>query len=84
MLGAVKGDPESEGAPLFRMLARKWRSFAPRKRGRTKLVAALVADDEVAPAPRVWIEKPRTPIYAHQNLDRSRAKTAWSPWLWVK
>ena len=79
MLGAVKGDPETENAPLFRILARKWRSFVPRKRERAKL-----AEDEMPVAPRVWIEKPRAPIYAHQRIDPPRARTTWSPWLWVK
>ena len=82
MLGGVKGDPELEGAPLFRILARKWRSFAPHKRARAKLSATLV-EEETPVAPRVWIEKPRTPIYAPQKIA-PRAKSAWSPWLWVK
>jgi hypothetical protein len=82
MLGGVKGDPETENAPLFRILARRWRSFVPLKRERAKFSAALVADEAPA-AQRAWIDKPRAPIYAHQKIA-PRAKITWSPWLWEK
>ena len=82
MLGAVKGDPETEGVPLFRLLARRWKSMAPPKRERGRLTVVRVADEAPA-APRVWIEKPRQ-IYAHQKIAPSKPQRSWNPWLWVK
>ena len=82
MLGAVKGDPESEDVPLFRLLARRWKPVVPLRRERTKLTLARIADEAPA-APRVWIEKPRQ-IYAHQKITPPKSPRSWNPWLWIK
>ena len=81
MLGAVKGDPEGDDAPLFRLLKRRWKPLASVKRQRAALSSAAVSD-EPAPAPRTWIEKPRQ-IYAHQKIEPPKSRS-WNPWLWVK
>jgi hypothetical protein len=82
MLGAVKGDGAAEGAPLFRILARRWKSLAPVKRERVAL-AAMSPTDEQPKAARVWISKPRQ-IYAHQKIEPPKPARSWNPWLWVK
>jgi len=79
MLGAVKGDQETEGVPLFRLLAQRWKPLAPVLRERTSLLSKAKEESK-----RAWIEKPRNAIYAHQNIDRPGTKRAWNPWLWVK
>ncbi len=81
MLGAVK-DEATEQIPLFRMLARRWKSLAPAKRERPAL-SSMTPTDEQPKAPRVWIAKPRQ-IYAHQKVEQPKSSGAWSPWLWVK
>jgi len=81
MLGAVKGDPETENAPLFRILARRWKSLAPVQRERTFFLSKAKEEPKQA---RVWIEKPRNAVYAHQAIGRPNAKRTWNPWLWIK
>jgi hypothetical protein len=82
MLGAVKDDVEGEQAPLFRVLARRWKSFAPVQRERLTLLSTRSKDDAPKQT-RGWISKPRQPIYSHQNIERKSLRT-WNPWLWVK
>jgi len=82
MLGAVK-DEGTEQVPLFRLLARRWKSLAPVKRERTSYLAKRVNDEQPKQA-RTWISKARPPIHAPQTLERPNVKRAWSPWLWVK
>ena len=82
MLGAVKGDPDGDEVPLFRLLARRWKSLAPLRRERTSFLAKPLKQ-EPKPA-RSWIEKPRNAIYAHQRIDRPNAQRTWNPWLWIK
>jgi hypothetical protein len=84
MLGGikVKGDDPNAGVPLFRLLARRWKSFAPRKRARPAL-SSMAAADEKPKAARAWIAKPRQ-IYAHQKVEQARPSSRWNPWLWVK
>jgi len=81
MLGAVK-DEGTEQVPLFRLLARRWKSLAPDKRERTTYLAKRVNDEQPKQA-RTWIEKPRQ-IYAHQKIERPTGKRGWNPWLWMK
>ena len=59
MLGGikVKGD-DGAGVPLFRILARRWKSLAPVKRKRVQL-ASMSPADEQPESPRKWISKPR-------------------------
>ena len=83
MLGAVKGDPEAEDVPLFRLLARRWKSMAPVKRERMALLSSPVKDEQPKQA-RGWIEKPRAAIYANEKFEQKISKRAWNPWLWVK
>jgi hypothetical protein len=84
MLGAVKGDDDVEGVPLFRVLARRWKSFAPPvKRERVSLSTMQSADEQPAQT-RAWISKPRQPIYAHHKIARPKSARSWNPWLWVK
>ena len=83
MLGAVKDDGGEEGAPLFRVLARRWKSLAPVKRERVTLASKPVADEQPK-ATRAWISKPRYPVYAHQKIAPPKPKRGWNPWLWVK
>jgi hypothetical protein len=82
MLGAVKGGGAAEGIPLFRILARRWKSLAPVKRERTAL-ATMSSTGEQPKAARVWISKPRQ-IYVHQKIERPKLARSWNPWLWVK
>jgi len=84
MLGGikVKGDEPNDGAPLFRVLARRWKSFAPRKRERSALPSKASTDDPPK-APRAWISKPRQ-LYAHQKIEQPKPSSRWNPWLWVK
>ena len=81
MLGAVK-DEGTEEIPLFRLLARRWKSLAPPKRERTAL-ASITPTDEQPKAARAWISKPRQ-IYAHQKVESPKSSRKWNPWLWVK
>ena len=78
MLGAVK-DEGTEKIPLFRVLARRWKSLAPTKRERASLSSMSPAEEQPK-APRAWIAKPRQ-LYAHQQPKPARS---WNPWLWVK
>jgi hypothetical protein len=79
MLGAVK-DEGTEEIPLFRVLARRWKSLAPRKHERPALTS-MAADDDPPKAARAWIGKPRQ-MYAPQKVDVPKPR--WNPWLWVK
>jgi hypothetical protein len=79
MLGAIK-DEGTEQIPLFRVLARRWKSLAPVKRERAAL-SSMSPADEKPKAPRAWIAKPRQ-VYAHQKIEPP--KRSWNPWLWVK
>jgi hypothetical protein len=81
MLGAVK-DEGTEQIPLFRLLARRWKSLAPPKRERAAL-SSLAPAEEQPKAPRAWIGKPRQ-IYACQKIAAPKASRGWNPWLWVK
>lgn len=83
MLGAVKGDDDTEGVPLFRVLARRWKSLAPVKRERATL-ASLSPADEQPKLTRVWVSKPRPAVYAHQKVAQARPARGWNPWLWMK
>jgi hypothetical protein len=83
MLGAVKGDDAEEGAPLFRVLARRWKSLAPVKRQRAAL-ASLAPADEQPQLTRAWVSKPRPAVYAHQKIAPAKPARGWSPWLWMK
>ena len=80
MLGGVKDEGAEEQAPLFRILARRWKSLAPVKRECSTLSSMSSADDKPKAA-RAWIAKPRQ-VYAHQNIDQPKRR--WNPWLWVK
>ena len=82
MLGAVKGDDAEEGVPLFRVLARRWKSLAPVKRECVAL-ASLAPADEQPKVTRVWVSKPRA-VYAHQKIVQAKPVRGWSPWLWMK
>jgi hypothetical protein len=83
MLGAVKGDDAEEGVPLFRVLARRWKSLAPVKRERAVL-ASLAPADEQPKLTRVWVSKPRPAVYAHQKIAQAKPARGWNPWLWTK
>jgi hypothetical protein len=82
MLGAVKDDPGAENIPLFRLLARRWKSFAPAERERR--VALSRSRDDEPKQTRAWIEKPRVAIYANAKIEQKISKRAWNPWLWIK
>jgi hypothetical protein len=82
MLGAVKGDEVEEGAPLFRILARRWKSLAPVKRERGAL-PSVAPPDEHPQVTRAWVSKPRA-VYAHQKVVPAKSARHWNPWLWVK
>ena len=43
MLGAVKDEGGGEQVPLFRVLARRWKSLAPRKHERPALSSMAAA-----------------------------------------
>ena len=80
MLGAVKDEGGSEQSPLFRGLARRWKSLAHLKHERPRL-SCVASVDEQPKTPRAWIAKPRQ-LYAHQKIDDKPSR--WNPWLWVK
>jgi hypothetical protein len=82
MLGAVKDEGGGEQIPLFRLLARRWRSLAPRKHERPAL-SSMATEDEQPKAARAWIAKPRQ-LYAHQKVEPPKTPRSWNPWLWVK
>ena len=81
MLGAVKGEGATGGVPLFRVLARRWKSLAPVKRERTALASTPPQDADMKPA-RGWIAKPRQ--YPDFVRPAEKKPRAWNPWLWVK
>ncbi|MEA2872307.1 MAG: hypothetical protein QOH67_2283 [Hyphomicrobiales bacterium] len=81
MLGAVK-DEGTEQIPLFRVLARRWKSLGPRKHERPALSSKTAADEQPKAA-RAWIAKPRQ-LYAHQKIEQPKPSNRWNPWLWVK
>jgi hypothetical protein len=81
MLGAVKDEGTEGEAPLFRVLARRWKSLTPSKHERPRL-SSVASTEEPPKAPRAWIAKPRQ-LYAHQKLKDKPARS-WNPWLWVK
>ncbi len=83
MLGAIKGDPETEGVPLFRLLARRWKSLAPVKRERITYLATPVDNDQPKPT-RAWISKARRPVHSQQTFEPTISKRAWNPWLWMR
>jgi hypothetical protein len=85
MLGAVKDEGGSEQVPLFRVLARRWKSLAPRKQGKQErpALSSMAAADEQPKATRAWIAKPRQ-LYAHQKIEQPKPSNRWNPWLWVK
>jgi len=82
MLGAVKDEGSGAQAPLFRVLARRWKSLAPAKHERPAL-SSISSTDEKPKAARAWIEKPRQ-VYAHQKITDPKPSRGWNPWLWVK
>ena len=83
MLGGVKGDPGTEDVPLFRLLARRWKSLAPVQRERVSILSTPV-DDRQSRRTRAWISKGQRAIYANQKIEPAISKRAWNPWLWVK
>jgi len=83
MLGAVKDEGSDAEVPLFRLLARRWKSFAPVQHERTTLLSRK-SKEEAPKQARAWISKARAPVYAHQKIERPNEKRAWNPWLWVK
>ena len=80
MLGAVKDEGTGGQAPLFRVLARRWKSLAPAKRERSAF-SSMSPTEEQPTAARAWIEKPRH-VYAPEKIKEP--SRAWNPWLWVK
>jgi len=82
MLGAVKDEGGGAQVPLFRVLARRWKSLAPRKHERPAF-PSMASTDEPPKAARTWIAKPRQ-LYAHQKIDEPKPSNRWNPWLWVK
>ena len=82
MLGAVKDEAGGAQVPLFRILARRWKSLAPVKRERAAL-PSMAAANEQPTAKREWISKPRH-LYARQKIEQPRPSRGWNPWLWVK
>jgi hypothetical protein len=83
MLGAVKGDPQTEHIPLFRLLARRWQPLAPVLRERTSILSTP-RDDRERKRTRAWIAKSRRAIYANREVEPEISKRAWNPWLWMK
>ena len=83
MLGAVKDEGEGGKAPLFRVLARRWKSLAPVQRERISILSTPV-DDRQSRRTRAWISKGQRAIYANQKIEPAISKRAWNPWLWVK
>ena len=83
MLGGVKGDPQAEEIPLFRLLARRWKSLAPVQRERISILSTP-HDDRQPRRTRAWISKNPRAIYANQKIEPAMSKRAWNPWLWVK
>jgi hypothetical protein len=82
MLGAVKDDHGAENIPLFRLLARRWKSLAPVQRERR--IALSTPRNEQPKQARAWISKPARPIYANAKIEPKISKRAWNPWLWIK
>jgi hypothetical protein len=80
MLGAVKGDPQTEYIPLFRLLARRWVPLAPVLRER--VITLSSPRDEPRRRPR-RSKRPRA-IYANENIEQKISKRAWNPWLWIR
>jgi len=83
MLGAVKGDPQTEYVPLFRLLARRWVPLAPVLRERV-VTLSTPPDDRLPRHTRAWISKTRRAIYANRTIEQKISKRAWNPWLWIK
>ena len=83
MLGAVKGDPQTEHIPLFRLLARRWQPLAPVLRERI-ITLSTPHDDTRPKRTRAWISKNRRAIYANRTVEPEISKRAWNPWLWIR
>jgi hypothetical protein len=81
MLGAVKDEGPGGEEPLFRVLARRWKSLAPLKRERPAH-SSLSVTEHPEPA-RAWISKPRR-VHANYKPEFEKSKRTWNPWLWVK
>ena len=82
MLGGIKVKGDDGAVPLFRILARRWRSLAPVKRKRVQLSAMSPADHEPESA-RKWISKPRRlPVVAPPREPVQRPSG--NRWLWMK
>ena len=62
MLGAVKGDPEAEEIPLFRLLARRWQSLAPVQRER--VIVLSTPKDEPRRTARLDCQEPARDLRA--------------------
>ena len=84
MLGAVKGDPQTEHIPLFRLLARRWQPLAP-------VLCERKAHHIVDPAgrqateahPRLGFQEPARDL--RQPDGRAvHIEARLNPWLWMK
>jgi hypothetical protein len=72
--------PAAPEAPLFRVLARRWRPVVRVEKKTVAMQHALPVDDQRPPLSRASF-KPRGPIYAR---DIPKAPRTWNPWLWMK
>jgi hypothetical protein len=67
-------------APLFRVLARRWKPLADVRREPPPLPLSPADAPHVS---RAWFTgKPRYPDFIAQAKEKPRP--AWNPWLWVK
>ena len=83
MLGAVKGDDDTEGVPLFRVLARRWKSFAPGE-ARARRASSLAPADEQPKPTRAWIVKAAASDLRAPEDRAAKTARGWNPWLWMK
>jgi hypothetical protein len=68
-------------SPLFRVLARQWKSLAPVKLRTLRALVDVIRRRQTQGAARLGSPKPRQ-VYAHQKIEPP--KRSWNPWLWVK
>jgi len=71
--------PAAPEAPLFRVLARRWKSVVHIESKAAPMQHALPSEN-APPLSRASF-KPRAPIYAR---DIPKAPRTWNPWLWMK
>jgi hypothetical protein len=71
-------------APLFRVLARKWRPVDRRERRMTPFTLALAASDPPKTTRSSFGPNKRASILAELAKNAKKASRSWNPWMMTK